>query len=221
MRKFLVGALLVAAVAAPAAAQESVTGAGKPSVFTISPYVGYVNYGNWFKTSNDVKYTNKNGALYGAQASFDLGRVVSIGGNFGYSRTRWQFQRDATGTANDVNIDLNKVGVWLYDGDITLKVPYNLGMTSLAPFVQGGIGGMRFTLDDNNFSTQNRSSKVAYNYGLGTDVKFGGGGVRLMAKDYISSFGWNKPSDTSSLNDIQNSNRAHSWVFSLGLNVGI
>ena len=62
MNKFFVSAALVAAMSAPLAAQSSVV-TGQPSVFSLTPYVGYVAYGDHFETANGAEFTNDNGAI--------------------------------------------------------------------------------------------------------------------------------------------------------------
>src|SRR5688572_16233077 len=117
MKRVVVGMLILAATAAPLAAQQS-TFSRKPSVFTIAPYVGYMNFGDYFETTDGVEFSNENGALYGAQASLDLGRYVSLFGNFGYSSSKFTFE-----LGNGQNVNLNDVGVWLYDGGLQLRMP--------------------------------------------------------------------------------------------------
>ena len=117
MRKFIVGAALVAAVAAPAAAQESVTG-NKVSVFSITPYVGYMVWGDFFETANGLEYTQDNSGMFGAEASLDIGKAVSLVGNFGYSKTNFEFERGGTAPAE---IPASQdAGVFLSDGSLRL-----------------------------------------------------------------------------------------------------
>ena len=71
MKKLFVGAALVAAVAAPLAAQSSVV-TGQPSVFSVTPYVGYMAYGDHFETPAGAEFTNDNAAIYGVQVGIDM-----------------------------------------------------------------------------------------------------------------------------------------------------
>jgi hypothetical protein len=68
------------------------------AIFSIAPYVGYMNFGDYFESGNNVEFSNENGALYGAQAQLDLGRFVSLVGNFGYSSSKFTFE-NTSGTA--------------------------------------------------------------------------------------------------------------------------
>src|SRR5688572_31922823 len=119
MRRLIVGTLVAAAFAAPLAAQQA-TFSSKPAVFTIAPYVGYMNFGDYFETSNNVEFSNENGALYGAQAQLDMGRYLSLYGNFGYTSSKFTFE-NYFGAGQALNLD--DVGVWLYDGGVQLRMP--------------------------------------------------------------------------------------------------
>jgi opacity protein-like surface antigen len=214
MKKFIVSAALVAAVAAPAAAQESVTGS-KTSVFSITPYVGYMLWGDLFETSNGLEYTQDNSGIFGGEATLDIGRAVSLVGNFGYSKTHFEFERGGTAPA-EVPAS-NDVGTWLYDGSLRLKLPFTAGMSTFSPYVQGGVGAIRYTFDTNDFNADDASTNVAYNVGVGATWKIMGIGVRGEAKDYITSLDWKRPSAANDFNDIKNKDIAHNWALSLGL----
>src|SRR5687768_17061118 len=121
MHKLFVCAALVAAMAAPVAAQQSVV-TGQPSVFSLTPYVGYIAYGDHFETADGAEFTNDNGAVYGVQLGVDMTPNLSLVGNFGYSRTNWEFE--FTGPVERFAGD---VGVWLYDGNLQLKFPFAAG----------------------------------------------------------------------------------------------
>ena len=224
MNKLIVcAAVAVVAVAPVAGAQESVV-TGKPSVFHITPYVGYVAFGDHFEFSDGTEYTNSNAALFGGQVGLDVSRYASIVGNFGYSKTSFEFERDVAGTTNDFESRIDGVGVFLYDANLHLKVPVIMGMTALSPFIQGGVGQIKFSEDTDDIRG-NGASNIAYNVGIGTDFQVRGLGLRLMAKDYISSFAWDdlKSSPTGSTNNFQNIKDAsisHNWAFSLGLKFG-
>src|SRR5688500_6317819 len=137
MRKFLVSAALVAAIAAPLAAQSSVV-TGQPSVFSLTPYVGYIAYGDHFETANGAEFTNDNGAVYGVQLGIDMTPNLALVGNFGYSRTNWEFEFPGAGGDSFAG----DVGVWLYDGNLQLKFPFAAGAGTFSPFAQAGVGAI-------------------------------------------------------------------------------
>ena len=211
MKRLIVGALALAVVAAPVAAQEA-TFSRKPAVFTLTPYVGYMNFGDYFETSNGVEFSNENGALYGAQAQLDLGRYISILGNFGYSSSKFTFE-NYFGANNDQN--LNDVGVWLYDGNLQLRVPMPEGAAGgLSPFVQAGAGAIRWSSDNDDITSES-STNAAFNFGGGVDWQIGKLGIRLMAKDYVTSLDW------SDFGEVQLEDRkAHNLAFTAGFKIG-
>lgn len=217
MRKFFVGLSLAAALAAPAGAQESVVMSGKPSVFHVTPYVGYVIFGDYFETPAGAEFTNDNTGIFGIEAGLDVSRAVSIVGNFGYMKTNFEFEN--VGTTGDQRFGAD-VGIWAYDGSLRLKIPFTMGMTSFAPYVQGGVGAFRYTFDTNDFNAKDATTNVAYNVGVGATWKFAGVGLRGEAKDYITSLDWNKVADANDFQDFESDRIAHNWAISLGLTIG-
>jgi len=211
MKRLVVGVLILGAAAAPLAAQQS-TFSTKPAVFTIAPYVGYMNFGDYFETTNNVEFSNENGALYGAQASLDLGRYFSVFGNFGYSSSKFTFENYF---GNGQNLNLDDVGVWLYDGGIQLRMPLKPDATSgISPFVQAGAGAIRYS-SDNDDITSSSSTNAAFNYGAGLDWQLGRLGIRLMAKDYVTSLEW------SDFGNVElDDKKAHNWGLTAGFKIG-
>jgi opacity protein-like surface antigen len=213
MKKFLVSAALVAAIAAPLAAQSSVV-TGQPSVFSLTPYAGYVAFGDHFETANGAEFSNDNAAIYGVQLGIDMTPNLALVGNFGYSRTNWEFE--FAGPAESFAGD---VGVWLYDGNLQLKFPFAAGAGTFSPFAQAGVGAIKFTADRNDFDADG-TTNVAFNAGLGADFNVGALGLRLMVKDYISSFKWDEFRNANDPNDLQDAETSHNFAFTLGLKLG-
>ena len=213
MNKLFVGAALVAAIAAPVAAQQSVV-TGQASVFSLTPYVGYIAYGDHFETASGAEFTNDNGAIYGVQLGIDMTPNLSLVGNFGYSRTNWEFEFAGPGEqfAGDV-------GVWLYDGNLQLKFPFAAGAGTFSPFAQAGVGAIRFTAEQDDFGADG-ATNVAFNAGLGADFNVGALGLRFMVKDYISSFKWDEFRNANDLNDLRDAETSHNFAFTLGLKLG-
>jgi hypothetical protein len=213
MRKLFVSAAFVAALAAPLAAQRSVV-TGEPSVFSVTPYVGYIAYGDHFETPSGGEFTNDNAAIYGVQVGIDVARNLSLVGNFGYSRTNWEFE--FTGPVERFAGD---VGVWLYDGNLQLKFPLAAGAGTFSPFAQAGVGALRFTADRDDFQADG-TTNVAFNVGLGADFSVGALGLRAMVKDYISSFKWDEFRNANDPNDLSDAETSHNFAFTLGLKLG-
>ena len=213
MRKLFVGALSLV-LATPAFAQEGSIGApGKPSVFSLVPYAGYMVYGDHFELPSGAEFSNDNSWIVGAQASFDLSRNFSLVGNFGWSKTNWEFELD---TGEGTEVAAGDVGIWLYDGSLQFRLPVTAGMSTFAPFVQAGLGAIKFSTDDNDFDSSGQAN-IAYNVGVGADWQIMGVGVRLMAKDYISSFNWDDVADAQPANFDKDQPISHNWALTAGL----
>ena len=207
MKRLIVGALALATAAAPLAAQSS-----KPPIFTIAPYIGYMNFGDYFETSNNVEFSNENGALYGAQAQLDMGRYLSLYGNFGYTSSKFTFE-NYFGAGQALNLD--DVGVWLYDGGVQLRMPLGQDATSgFSPFVQAGAGAVRYSSESDDIASSS-STNAAFNFGGGVDWQVGKLGIRVMAKDYVTSLDW------SDFGNVELEDRkAHNWGLTAGFKIG-
>ena len=211
MKRVFVGALILGAVAAPLSAQQS-SFSNKPAVFTIAPYIGYMNFGDYFETTNNVEFSNENGALYGAQAQLDLGRYFSLVGNFGYTSSKFTFE-NYYGSGQSLNLD--NVGVWLYDGGVQLRMLLKPEATSgFSPFVQAGAGAIRYSSESDDIASSS-ATNAAFNYGAGVDWQLGKLGIRLMAKDYVTSLDWNDFGNVE-LKDT----KAHNWGLTAGFKIG-
>ena len=211
MKKFIVSAALVAAIASPAAAQESVTG-NKVSVFSITPYVGYVFFGDFFESAAGTEYTIDNSGIYGAEATLDIGRSVSVVGNFGYSKSNFEIESGTSEARTGPDL-----GFFLYDGSLRLRLPMGNRMATFSPYVQGGVGAMRYTPDTDDFNGGNATTNVAYNVAVGATWKVMGVGLRGEVKDYITSLDFKNASNANDFNDLQDATIAHNWAVSLGL----
>lgn len=221
MHKFIVGAVALALAAAPLSAQ----GAGQPVTaghgsFYVGPYAGYMIFGDLFEGNNNVEYSNENGGFYGAQAGFSISPNLSILGNFGYTKSKFTFENvpNPAGGTSTVNVS-GDVGVWLYDADLQFRLPFQQSNSWLAPFVQVGAGAIRWTNDYNNFNSDAAQTNVAFNVGVGTEWQWNQMvGVRLMAKDYITSLKWSN--DARIGQDVAKGQTAHNWALTAGLNFG-
>jgi hypothetical protein len=199
-------------------------GMARGSSAYVGPYVGYMKFGNFFKVTNDASFTANNRALYGVQAGVSFTPAITLLGNFAYSRTSFAisnyYQTAPAGTSSR-DLTLQNVGVWLYDGDVQFRVPIVANLTGswFAPLGQIGVGAARYTSDSSSIRSAGKNY-VAFNYGLGGDFQFLRAlGVRVMVKDYVTSFKWDRPSDVTASN-ISEKNIAHNIAFTAGLNLG-
>jgi opacity protein-like surface antigen len=178
VRRLLSVAGLVAA--GPLGAQQKTA---VPSVFHVTPYVGYMVFGEYLKGPIGLNLSSTSSAVYGAQAALDVAPNVSLVGNLGVANSNLRIGLPIIG---GVEVGSNKI--LLYDGNLHLSLPYQTrSKTSITPFVEGGIGAMRYTIENSLINTT--TTNVAFNVGGGVDYALTPAlGLRLMAKDYIGRF---------------------------------
>lgn len=221
MRKFLVTAGLLTAIAAPMQAQapgEPVT-SGQSS-FYLSPYVGYVWYGDLFKFADGTEQTLDNGAQYGVQAGVSFSPNVSLIGNVGYNKSNFELENDEFGTGTDRRQSAD-LSVFLYDANLQFRLPFiaNRMGSWIAPVAQVGAGAIKYTFDQNDIFSDGKTD-IAFNFGLGADFQLMKSlGARVMAKDYITSLAWSDIGNVDFDDNVKN-NTAHNWALTFGLNFG-
>jgi opacity protein-like surface antigen len=205
MHKILwAGALAGFALTTPLAAQRS---AG-PS-FGITPYAGYMKFGNLVSGPFGTSVRNAGAAVYGAEATLGLTRAIALVGNVAYSQPGLEIGAPLIG-----GISVGRSSVLLYDAALRLRVPVAGGLP-ISPFVQGGAGAVRQSLDIGPASTH--STNFAYNVGAGADVGFGPRfGLELMVKDYIGKF---DARGATALN--VDTKTTHNFAVSAGVRVGL
>ena len=202
VRSSVVGLAMVAS-AIPLAAQQA-----KPKVFDISPYAGYMMFGNLFDGPIGTSVSAGSGPVYGAQATLSMSKNIAIYGHVGYSSSDLKVGLPILG-----GIDIGSSKALMYDGGVELKLPMQTS-TTITPFVQGGIGAMRYEVDASILNA--KATNVSYNVGGGVDVRLSPNfGVRLMAKDYIGKFDF-KEATSFNLNGKTTNNVA----LTLGVNFG-
>lgn len=199
-----VALLATSFAAAPLSAQAPESG----TVFHVSPYVGYMVFGDYIKGPLGTSVSNAPGALYGTQLGLSLSPNLSLIGNIAY-------------TTSDIKVGvpiLGGVGVGnsstlLYDAGLE----YNLGRMStgtipLSPFVQAGVGAMKYDINAASI-IQTHATNFAGNIGVGADVTLAKGmAVRLLAKDYIGKFNFQDATGLGLSGDV-----SHNLAFTAGL----
>lgn len=200
MKKMFVCAALAAAavLSAPAAAQQTSGNAEPGSAVTaghgsfyFGPYAGYMIFGDFGGgVGEGVELSFENKPFYGAQAGYSFSPNLSLVGNLGYSKTVAAVKY----SDNQVRNFGEDVGIFFYDANLQFRMPFvaNRVGSTVAPFVQVGAGAFKRTFADDaqNFRGAGETN-VAFNAGLGVDLQVRKQiGIRLMAKDYITSFGF-------------------------------
>jgi hypothetical protein len=205
MHKILwAGALAGLALTTPLAAQRS---AG-PS-FAVTPYAGYMKFGNLFSGPLGTSVRNAGAAVYGAEATLGLTHGIALVGNVAYSQPGLEIGAPLIG-----GVTVGRSSVLLYDAALRLRVPVLAGLP-ISPFVQGGAGAVRQSFDLGPASTH--STNFAYNVGAGADVAIGPRlGLELMVKDYIGKF---DAREATSVN--VNTGTTHNFAVSAGVRLGL
>ncbi len=200
----LAGALAGLALTTPLAAQRS---AG-PS-FGITPYAGYMKFGNLVSGPLGTSVRNAGAAVYGAEGTLGLTNAIALVGNVAYSQPGLEIGAPLIG-----GISVGRSSVLLYDAALRLRVPVTGGLP-ISPFVQGGAGAIRQSFDLGPASTH--STNFAYNVGAGADVAIGPRlGLQLMVKDYIGKF------DAREATAVNVDTRTtHNFAVSAGLRLGL
>lgn len=197
-------AVLLAAPITVAAAQAPNSG----SVLHLSPYAGVMVFGNYLNGPLNTTLSNKPGMLYGTQVGLSLSPELSLVGNIGYTSSSIEVGLPILG-----GISVGHSSMLLYDADLEYGFgAMRSGTTALTPFVQAGVGAMRYDVSAIDILSTT-ATNFAGNVGVGADIAMGKGmALRLLAKDYIGKFDFK---DAIGF-DVDGST-AHNFGFTAGL----
>ncbi len=203
IRLLCAGALAGLLAAAPLQAQSG--------SFGITPYAGYMKFGNLVNGPLGTNVRSAAGQVYGAEATLGLTRGVALVGNVAYASSDLEVGVPVVG-----GLSFGKSSALLYDAALRLSLPLSAtGARAITPFVQAGAGAMRQEIEVVSVATN--ATNFAYNIGAGVDVPLGPRfGLQLMAKDYIGKFDVREATAV----DVRPSN-AHNWTVSAGLRLGL
>ena len=177
IRSFAVAASVMAA--GTLGAQTSEWG----TTMHVTPYVGYMMFGDYLKGPLGTSITNAPGLMYGTQLSLPLAPNLSLVGNIGYTSSDIQIGVPFFG-----GISAGHSTMYMYDAGLEYSFGKSKsGSIPFTPFITGGVGAMHYNIDE-DFATTT-ATNLAGNVGLGADFVVGRGvALRLMAKDYIGQF---------------------------------
>jgi opacity protein-like surface antigen len=205
MSKHLLWAALTAALVV---ALPSRSDAQSPS-FQITPYAGYLKSGTILDGPVGTSIRGGGAPVYGAEAALGLTRGLYLVGNVAYSKPELERGAPVVGGLN-----VGETSVLLYDAALRLDIPL-LPLPLISPFIQGGVGQMRQTIDVGPLSA--KSTSLAYNVGAGVDLQVAPRvGVQVMAKDYFGKF---DAKEATAIN--VDTKTTHNWVLSAGLRLGL
>lgn len=207
MRTSIVIAGLVAAIGSTASAQAPASPMATGTAFELTPYAGYMIFGDYLKGPFGTSISNAPSALYGVQLGMKLSPNVSLVGNIGYTNSSITAGIPFLG-----GYSIAQSSTLLYDGGLQLDLPLTTASgVTLKPFAQLGAGAWHYNISESVLQTS--TTNFAANVGLGADIGLGQSmGLRLMAKDYIGKFNFQGATDL----DVQGQT-AHNFALSAGL----
>jgi Outer membrane protein beta-barrel domain len=204
LRSLFAGLAAGLLVAAPLQAQDV-----RPGTFGITPYAGYMKFGNLVNGPVGTSVRGAAGPVYGAEATLGITPGLALVGNVAYASTDLEVGLPVVG-----GLSFGRTSALLYDAALRLSLPLG-GGSGIRPFVQGGAGAMRQEIEVGPIGT--KATNFAYNVGAGVDVPLGSRlGLQLMAKDYIGKF------DAREATAIDlNTETTHNWTVSAGVRLGL
>jgi hypothetical protein len=207
MRTSIVIAGLMAAIGSSASAQAPAPPMATGTAFELTPYAGYMIFGDYLKGPFGTSISNAPSALYGVQLGMKIYPNVSLIGNVGYTSSSITAGIPFLG-----GYSIAQSSTLLYDGGLQLDLPLTTASGfSLKPFAQIGAGAWHYNISESVLQTS--TTNFAANVGLGADIGLGQSmGLRLMAKDYIGKFNFQGATDL----DVQGQT-AHNFALSAGL----
>lgn len=210
-KKIVSSAIFASAIVAmPAFAQRARTNHFGEASLSISPYAGYMTFGQMLDGPLSTSLKSSAAPVYGLQLNLPLGSTLSIVGNLAYTEPNLSVGIPIIG-----DMSFGKSDVWIYDGGLQLSAPgYGTGDRGIFPFVQGGVGAMKYDVQVSG--TSRNATNTAWNAGVGVDIPMMQNfGLRLLAKDYIGKFDFTQ---ATSLN--VDAKTTHNIALTAGLRLG-
>lgn len=205
VRLFSASAVALAATALGATPAEG----QKPAIVRITPYAGYLAFGDYVDGPIGTRLSNEHAAVYGVQLGLDLMPNVALVGNLGYSDSNVRVGLPLIG---GLNVADSKV--LLYDAGLQLRLPSSTLGGGVVPFVEAGAGAIRYEVRGGPLTAN--ATNFAANFGGGVDVQLNRNlGLRLQAKDYVARFDFDAASDLG-----LRGKTAHNISFNVGVNLG-
>ena len=206
---FVAGAALVSIPASSAAQSRSGSRPVAPSstLFDVTPYAGYIVFGNFLSGPLGTSLSNAPATIFGAQLGMKLAPNISLIGNLATASSDIKAGVPILG-----GLTVAHSSIVFYDAGLQLDIPVTSAYgTTFSPFLQAGVGALRYDISQSLVSTT--ATNLAGNVGAGADIALGRGmGLRLMAKDYIGTFDFREATSF----DVS-SGTTHNLAFSAGM----
>jgi opacity protein-like surface antigen len=204
MSRRMLGVSMALALAAvqPLAAQN------RPRIELI-PQAGYMVFGNHWSGPIGTDLANANGAFYALQLGLNLTPNVAIIGSVGQARTDLTVGLPFLG-----GVSVGRSETLLYDAGLQLRFPMGEQGRGVSPFIQGGVGGAHYRLENGILDVT--SNSPAFHVGAGVDLDLSPNiGLRLQARDYIGRFDFEEAVQFN-----LRSETTHNLALTAGLRVG-
>ena len=117
LRSLCAGAFAGLLLAAPLQAQS-----GRPGSFGITPYAGYMKFGNLVNGPLGTSVRSAGGPVYGAEATVGITRGLALVGNVAYASSDLEVGVPIVG-----GLSFGKSSALLYDAALRLSVPLTAG----------------------------------------------------------------------------------------------
>lgn len=208
MRNYIVRFLLPAGLLALPALVRAQDRA--PAVTHLTPYAGYLSFGDFADGPMGTRLTSRGAALYGVQLGIDVAPNVTVVGNLAYASSNLQIGVPLVG-----GYDIAQATTLFYDGGLQFHLPtVGDAASGLRPYAEVGVGAMRYEVQ-RGFLTAT-STNLAANLGGGLDLQLSRAvGLRLMVKDYIGRFDFREATGLDLTGNL-----AHNLVYGVGVNLG-
>jgi len=161
----------------------------RPTVASVTPYVGYIHFGDFASGPLGTSVSNAAAPLIGVTIGLDMSPRLSLVGNLGFADSQLRGNLPLLGGYN-----FGDSKVFLFDAGVRFQLLAPApGATTAAPaaqfvpFVEGGLGAIRFNQSVGPLDTD--ATNLAVNLGAGVDVRLSPRyALRLSVKDYIGKF---------------------------------
>jgi hypothetical protein len=165
-------------IAAQRAPTRSAAAPARATVFDVTPYAGYMRFGQHVDGPLGTSLRSANAPVVGAQMGLAFGPNVGVVGNIAYGSADLEVGVPILG-----GIDVGTSRHLIYDANVELRMPMQ-GRQTVTPFVQAGAGAIQTHLE--NALVKASATNFAFNGGVGLDLSLGRGfGARAMVKDYV------------------------------------